>query len=215
MITVHVGACSIRTGNNYAWMWSTKNKKGTWGKSESTETVAEIFAIISALNKLSAYSGHDILFKTSKQEIVKLIENPTKSNHTAIVQLRQAIYVWKGKVRAQYVPAGSQDEIQRYVVTTLNRLVDKKLSREPVAQKEMTQRIVELGTKQRNAKVLTKPTTKPRKKSREVLVSSFYDEDDANVGKVFDNSTGSKKPVLCHSCNTPINPYTNECKCSR
>lgn len=214
MITVHVGACSIRTGNNYAWMWSTKNKKGTWGKSESTETVAEIFAIISALNKLAAYSSHDIVFKTSKQEIVKLIENPSKSNHTAIVQLRQAIYVWKGKVKAQYVPAGSQDEVQRYVVATLNRLVDKKLSREPVAPKEMTQRITELGQKQRNAKILKKPTVKPRKKSREVLVS-FFDEDDDNIGKVFDATGGAKKPVLCHSCNTPINPYTNECKCSR
>jgi ribonuclease HI len=214
MITVYVGALSTRTGNNYAWMWSTKNKKGTWGKSESTETVAEIFAIISALNKLSAYSSNDIVFKTSKQEIVKLIEKPTNSSHTAVVQLRQAIYMWKGKVRAQYVIAGAQDETQRYVVTTLNNLVNKKLVREPVAPKEMTQRIVELGVKQRNATVLKKPMVKPRKKTREVLVTSFLDEDD-RPATVFDASKDNRKPVLCSSCNTPINPYTNECRCSR
>lgn len=214
MITVHVGARSTRSGNNYAWMWSTKNKKGTWGKSESTETVAEIFAIISALNKLAAYSSNDIVFKTSKQEIVKLIEKPTNSSHTAVIQLRKAIYVWKGKVRAQYVPAGSQDEIQRYVVATLNQLVDKKLSKEPVAPKPMTEKIMEMGQKQRNAKVLKKPMVKPRKKSREVLVTSFNDDDDRPV-TVLDASKDNRKPVLCSSCNTPINPYTNECRCSR
>lgn len=214
MITVHVGARSTRSGNNYAWMWSTKNKKGTWGKSESTETVAEIFAIISALNKLAAYSSNDIVFKTSKQEIVKLIEKPTNSSHTAVIQLRKAIYVWKGKVRAQYVPAGSQDEIQRYVVATLNQLVDKKLSKEPVAPKPMTEKIMEMGQKQRNAKVLKKPMVKPRKKSREVLVTSFNDDDDSPV-TVLDASKDNRKPVLCSSCNTPINPYTNECRCSR
>lgn len=215
MITVYVGALSTRSSNNYAWMWSTKNKKGTWGKSESTETVAEIFAIISALTKLSAYSTNDIVFKTSKQDIVKLIEKPTQSSHTAVVQLRKAIYMWKGKVRAQHVPAGSQDETQRYVVSTLNNLVNKKLAREPVAQKEMTQRIIELGEKQRNAKVLKKPMVKPRKKSREVLVTTFNDDDDSRPATVFDASKDNRKPVLCSSCNTPINPYTNECRCSR
>lgn len=213
MITIHVGARSTRSGNEFAWMWSTKNKKLTWGKSEGTETLAEIFAIISALNKLSAYSQHDIVFKTSKQEIVKLIEKPSKSNHTAILQLRQAIYLWKGKVKVQYVHTNSQDEGYRHVMTTLNKLVDQKLSKEPKKAKAMDQRIIELAGRQRNEKVLKKPTSKPRKKSREVLVS-FFDDDDAPTKSLPPRAASGPKPVVCPSCNGIINIYTNECRCS-
>lgn len=214
MITIHVGARSTRSGNEFAWMWSTKNKKLTWGKSEGTETLAEIFAIISALSKLSAYSQHDIVFKTSKQEIVKLIEKPSKSNHTAILQLRKAIYLWKGKVKAQYVPASSQDEVYRNVVTTLNKLVEQKLSKEPKKEKEMTERIFDLAGRQRNEKVLKKPTSKPRKKSREVLVSFFDDGDDTPKKSSPAKVQPVAKPVICPSCNGIINIYTNECRCS-
>lgn len=213
MITIHVGARSTRSGKEFAWMWSTKNKKLTWGKSEGTETLAEIFAIISALNKLSAYSQHDIVFKTSKQEIVKLIEKPSKSNHTAILQLRQAIYLWKGKVKVQYVHTNSQDEGYRHVMTTLNKLVDQKLSKEPKKPKEMDQRIIELAGRQRNEKVLKKPTVKPRKKTREVLVS-FFDDDDAPKATLPPRAPSAPKPVVCTSCNGIINVYTNECRCS-
>lgn len=212
MITVYTTAKSVGSANSYAWLWSTKSKKGTWGKSESTETVAEIFAIISALSKLSKYSSSDIVFKTSKQEIVKMIEQPTKSTHTAVVQLRQAIYLWKGKVKAQYVSQGSQDETQRYVVSTINTLVQKKLSKENIVpKKDMNTRIVELGQKQRNIKVMKTATPKPRKRNREVLVSFFDEEEDRSV---IDKTKTFNKPVTCSSCNGVINPLTNECRCS-
>lgn len=212
MITVYTGAKSTGKTNSYAWVWTTKGKKGTWGKSESTETVAEIFAIISALTKLSAYSTQDITFKTSKQEIVKMIESPTKSTHTAVLQLRKAIYSWKGKVRAQYISQGSSDETQRYLVTTVNNLVSKLSKTAPAVKKDMNTRIVELGQKQRNIVAMKTAAPKPRKRSREVLVS-FFDEDEGK--SVIDKSkVNYRKPVTCNSCNGIINPLTNECRCS-
>lgn len=214
MITVHVGAKSTRQGNNFAWMWSTKNKKGTWGKSEGTETLAEIFAIISALNKLAAYSAHNIVFVTTKQEIYNIVEKKTKSNHMAIIELRKALYTWKGKVNIQVITPSSQDETHRYVVSTLNKLIEKKLSKEPVAKKDMNTRIVEMGTKQRNNAVLKKPTSVPRKKAREVLITSFHDDDDAPRGIPKPKVSSTPAMQICPSCNGKINIYTNECRCS-
>lgn len=214
MITVHVGAKSTRQGSNFAWMWSTKSKKGTWGKSEGTETVAEIFAIISALNKLAAYSTHNIVFVTTKNEIYNIVEKKTKSNHMAIVELRKAMYLWKGKINIKVITPSSQDETHRYVVTTLNKLIEKKLSKEPVAKKDMNTRIIEMGTKQRNNAVLKKPTSKPRKLAREVLITSFNDDDDAPRGIPKSNNVAPPTMQICPSCNGKINIYTNECRCS-
>lgn len=201
-MAISVSVSSQTTSNKKAiWAWVVSEKHNKFGSTQTESTViAELIGVYSALTTIPAH--HDIVIRTQHKPVADLINDFSKmTKNPVVVQVRKIMAERTGLVRAVVTTQGSVTE------------ADKRCHKMTlVLSRKYQQKVPTKATSSVSPAIKAAPVRK-RKQSREVLITGLEDDYDAPVIGVTSNEV-KHKPVMCDSCDMPINPLTKECGCS-
>lgn len=201
-MAISVSVSSQTTSNKKAiWAWVVSEKHNKFGSTQTESTViAELIGVYSALTTIPAH--HDIVIRTQHKSVADLINDFSKmTKNPVVVQVRKIMAARTGLVRA--------------VVTTQSSVTDadKRCHKMTLVLSRKYQQKVPAKTTSTVSPAIKATPVRKRKQSREVLITGLEDDYDAPVIGVTSNEV-KLKPVMCDSCDMPINPLTKECGCS-
>lgn len=189
------------------WAWAVSEKNNKFG-SASTESpaVGNLLATHSVL--LAIPEGMDVIIRTQLKSVVDILNSPEKDTKNPVVKaIFQIINARSGKVTAVVVTQAAVNENDRraYKMTSMISGGGSAPKKKPSAGSFLS------PAKKTTVKV-TRSTAPKKRRVTEVLITGLEDDYDTPVASVKQPATG--KPVLCESCDGPINPLTFECFCS-
>lgn len=201
-MAISVSVSSQTTSNKKAiWAWVVSEKHNKFGSTQTESTViAELIGVYSALTTIPAH--HDIVIRTQHKSVADLINDFSKmTKNPVVVQVRKIMAERTGLVRA--------------VVTSQSSVTDadKRCHKMTLVLSRKYQQKVPSKTNISVSPAIKAAPVRKRKQSREVLITGLEDDYDAPVIGVTSNEV-KLKPVMCDSCDMPINPLTKECGCS-
>ena len=201
-MAISVSVSSQTTSNKKAiWAWVVSEKHNKFGSTQTESTViAELIGVYSALTTIPAH--HDIVIRTQHKSVADLINDFSKmTKNPVVVQVRKIMAERTGLVRA--------------VVTSQSSVTDadKRCHKMTLVLSRKYQQKVHSKTNISVSPAIKAAPVRKRKQSREVLITGLEDDYDAPVIGVTSNEV-KLKPVMCDSCDMPINPLTKECGCS-
>lgn len=202
-MAISIAVSSQTTTNKKAmWAWVISEKHSKFGSTVTESSlVGDFIAMYSALTTIS--SDYDVVFRTRHKNVADIINDSSKiTKNPVIFKIRQMIAERNGKVMAVVVNPVSLVESDKRCYKMTLVLANKYQQKNPAVREAVPVK--------KNSTVRMSVTK--RKQSREVLYTGLEDYDEEVKG-VIDNSE-KLKPVLCHSCDMPISPLTQECGCS-
>lgn len=202
-MAISVSVSSQTTSNKKAiWAWVVSEKHNKFGSTQTESTViAELIGVYSALTTIPAH--HDIVIRTQHKSVADLINDFSKlTKNPVVVQVRKKMAERTGLVRAVVT---NQAE-----VTESDKRCHKMTL---VLSHKYQQKVPPAKVKASASPAIKAAPIRKRKQSREVLITGLEDDYDAPVIGVTSNEV-KHKPVMCDSCDMPINPLTKECGCS-
>lgn len=201
-MAIAVSVSSQTTTNKKAmWAWVISEKHNKYGSTQTESTViAELIGIYSALTTIPSH--HDIVIRTQHKSVADLINDFSKmTKNPVVLQVRKIMSERSGVVRAVIISSmGATDADKRSHKMTL------------VLSRKYQQKVPATTSTSVSPAIKGAPVRK-RKQSREVLITGLEDDYDSPVISVKSNEV-KLKPVMCDSCDMPINPLTKECGCS-
>lgn len=202
-MAISVSVSSQTTTNKKAmWAWVISEKHNKFGSTQTESTViAELIGIYSALTTIPAH--HDIVIRTQHKPVADLINDFSKiTKNPVVLKVRKLMSDRTGIVRAVIISsleATEADKRCHKMTLVLSRKYQEKVP-------------VKSAAKSVSPAIKAAPVRK-RKQSREVLITGLEEDYDAPIVSVTSNEV-RLKPVMCDSCDMPINPLTKECGCS-
>lgn len=191
------------------WAWVVSEKNNKFGSAQTDSAiVGNLLAVHSAL--LAIPDHLDVIVRTQYKSVTEIINDTDKETKNPIVlKIFQIIKSRRGRVTAQVINQSSVNENDKRAYKMTSVISNSGARKKPAAGSLLS------PSKKTNVKVSLSskktPSTK-RKRPAEVLITGLEDDYDTPVASVTQPATG--KPVLCDSCDGPINPLTFECFCS-
>lgn len=201
-MAISVSVSSQTTSNKKAiWAWVVSEKHNKFGSTQTESTViAELIGIYSALTTIPKH--HDIVIRTQHKSVADLINDFSKlTKNPVVLQVRKIMDERVGIVRAVITSQASVTES------------DKRCHKMTLVLSRKYQQKAPAKTTISVSPAIKAAPVRKRKQSREVLITGLEDDYDAPVISVTSNEV-KHKPVMCESCDMPINPLTKECGCS-
>ncbi|MBC9706692.1 MAG: hypothetical protein H9W81_17415 [Enterococcus sp.] len=199
--------------NIWAWVASEKNRKFGSSHTESA-IVGNFIAIHSAL--MTIPSQYDIVIRTQYSSVAKTINDPTRTTKNPVVlKIFEIMKIRRGTVRAVVVTQAtlSDNDKRAYKMTTT--LSKGKAGSQTTKIPSVPGSLLS-PSKTTKVKVTLSEKKAPvkRRKPKEILYTGVdeFDDDGKSVKNLMAPAAG--KPVICESCDGPINPLTFECFCS-
>jgi hypothetical protein len=209
-MAVSVSVSSQTTSQKKAiWAWVVSEKNSKFGSAQTDSSiVGNLLAVHSAL---LAIPGHlDVIIRTQYNSVAEILNDPEKDTKNPLVlKIFQIIRNRPGRVTTMVLKQVNLNENDKraYKMTSV-------ISNNSPAKKKPAAGSLLSPSKSSKVKVSVsakKPVTK-RRKPKEVLITGLEDDYDTPFGQV--TQPAAEKPVLCDSCDGPINPLTFECFCS-
>lgn len=198
-------ASQVTSQKKVIWSWAVSEKNNKFGSIQTeSATVGELFAVNSGLESIPEHL--DVIIRTRYKAVAEIINNGEKETKNPLVtKIFQRIKWRSGKVTALLVTKTNLSDADRRAYKMTMVVSNKK----PATTNQRKPNSFLSPSKTTRVKVKT--TTRRPKTTREVLYTGLED-DDTPVPKVI--QPAALKPVLCESCDGPINPLTYECFCS-
>lgn len=192
------------------WSWAVSEKNNKFGSAQTDSAiVGSLIAVHSAL--LAVPGNLDVIIRTQYNSVAEILNTPDRETKNPLVaKIFQIIKARPGKVTAMVITQVSMSENDRraYKMTSIISNPTGAARKKPATGSLLSP---SRSTKVKVSVTAKKPAVK-RRKLKEVLITGLEDDYDTPLLQVTQPAAG--KPVMCDSCDGPINPLTFECFCS-
>lgn len=202
--------------NIWAWAASEKNRKFGSAHTEST-IVGNFIAIHSAL--MTIPQQYDVVIRTQYTSVANTINDPSKmTKNPVILKIFEIINIRRGSVKAVVVNQSNlndNDKRAYKMTSTLSKGRAGSGTSAPSRPQNAAGSLLSPAKKTTVKLTLSeKKAPVKRRKPKEVLYTGIedFDDDGKSIKDLMAPAAG--KPVICESCDGPINPLTYECFCS-
>jgi len=210
-MAVSVSISSQTTAQKKAiWAWVVSEKNNKFGSAQTDSAiVGNLIAVHSAL--LAIPGNLDVIIRTQYKSVAEILNNPDKeTKNPLVIKIFQIIKARPGKVSTTVLnqSAVNENDKRAYKMTSMISNPGGGAKKKPAAGSFLSP---SKSTKVKVSVSAKKPVVK-RRKPKEVLITGLEDDYDTPFAQV--TQPAAEKPVMCDSCDGPINPLTFECFCS-
>lgn len=192
----------------WAWVVSEKNNKFGSTLTEST-VVGNLMAVHSVL--LAIPGNLDVIIRTPHKAVAEVLNDPERDTKNPLVmKIFQIIKSRPGRVSTIVLTQSTLSDNDKKALAMVKQIANPGGAKKKPAVGSMLS--PSKSTKVKVSVTSKKATPVKRRKPKEVLITGLEDDYDTPFGQV--TQPAAEKPVMCDSCDGPINPLTFECFCS-
>lgn len=192
------------------WAWVVSEKNNKFGSTVTDSTVVgNLVAVHSAL--LAIPGNLDVIIRTPHKAIAEVLNDTDRETKNPLVmKIFQIIKSRPGRVSTVVLTKSTLSDNDKKAMAMVTQIANPGgAKKKPVAGSMLSPA---KSTKVKVSVSAKKLAPIKRRKPKEMLITGLEDDYDTPFGQVTQPAAG--KPVLCDSCDGPINPLTFECFCS-